>query len=269
MCLNTESSPVCLKTSIYLQSGLSKLISQWGTGSWLCSPRIPPHLHLQLPVIHNFIFHPNPITSCHLKILLENSKQTHTMKGIPADTASLVRPSKEKSKDFWQTQHTVKATIMLFLPHVPLTYCPQLLLEEGGKPTESELLFNSATVALTIRSPLEPPALPRGINHSRASVEPLTKSSLKDKPRWSVVDTDSGLMLHFRHILGIYNWGQPRPYSAWWSAQDIEGLVNLNIINQRSVRAHRWQKQHWKSTKENHERRPFKNKNPNRWTSRK
>lgn len=104
------------------------------------------------------------------------------MKDIPGDTASLVRLSKEKSKDFWQTQHTVKATIMLFLPHVPLTYCPQLLLEGGGKPTESELLFNSATVALTIRSPLEPPALPTGINHSRASAEPLTKSSLKDKP---------------------------------------------------------------------------------------
>lgn len=133
-------------------------------------------------MIHNFIFHPNAVKNCHLKILFENSKQIHTMKDIPGDTASLVRPSKEKSKDFWQTQHTVKATIMLFLPHVPLTYCPQPLLEEGGKPTESEPLFNSATVALTIRSPLEPPALPTGINHCRASVEALTKSSLKDKP---------------------------------------------------------------------------------------
>lgn len=152
-----ESSPGCLKTSIYLQPGLSKLIPQQGTGTWLMFSVLlifTYNYELQLPVIHNFIFHPNPVKSCHLKILLENSKQIHIIKGIPGDTASLVRPSKEKSKDFWQTQHTVKATIMLVLPHVPLTYCPPLLLKEGGKPTESELLFNSATVALTIRSPL-------------------------------------------------------------------------------------------------------------------
>lgn len=71
---------------------------------------------------------------------------------------------------------------MLFLPHVPLTHCPLLLLKEEGKPTESKLFFNSATVALTMQSPLKPPALPTGINHCRASVEPLAKSSLKDKP---------------------------------------------------------------------------------------
>lgn len=98
-----ESSPGCLKTSIYLQPGLSKLIPQQGTGTWLVFSVLlifTYNYELQLPVIHNFIFHPNPVKSCHLKILLENSKQIHIIKGIPGDTAIISQPLKGKIQGF-------------------------------------------------------------------------------------------------------------------------------------------------------------------------